>query len=724
MWQLTCENDLFEGKAIWLRPGSRHLLGRTSARSVAGEQVRKIDHKNVSRKHLVLEVSLNTPGDSSQVHVRSTVSATDNSKTGTYVNNSKIIQASITLDRTENKLQLGNSEYVFHINWVPVVITCANLPKSLKAKEDPVAKYRTSLEQTDIKLVATYISNVTTHVVASKRNNPSVLQGLAQAKWPVSYQWLEKLGHAVQAQSSGVQENDCRSALEHDLAEAWPAEADYLVGPGSEPVQRDKSLLSPDPRRSEVFSGLLFVFLTQVQYDSLMPVITACGGKAFVKVINLGTDTAADAIQYLRELAGNKSGRFGQTALSLPKTIVIRPSESKDREAEWSDLNTVLDSALGRPTIAQSELLDVILTLDTSSFQLPTGNADDTEPVHDTIDAISGEVQSSKQTRGNQAIPKSRFKGFQSFDKSQIARAPSPVDHESKAASLSDAHAAERLAYETDRPDKRKALSNGIQLPGMEAMKRRRLQEDLEQAPEQQPSDALAAIATKRAARPEQNADEMRSKLKAQMQQQEEVRARREEELKIKLDELDLEQYKDCAQIEEFDVKIRDRPRSGALVDREASRDWNPAWNGRANFKAFRPQGHGNGIRRSRVFVQLVEASAESNDTNWAKYMDDAEEHEQGLGSDSLRQRSGARTASHTTGHKVTQQLEPREEDDTFRMYNLKRPAVDHRGVPPKRQRQTAASHNKGRVQLGAYDEDEDEDEDDDDGLKFIRKRH
>ena len=67
MWLLTCDGELFGGKRLWLRPGSTHLLGRTSGRSETGERRRYIDHKSVSRKHLTIQVGHVTPGDSSKL---------------------------------------------------------------------------------------------------------------------------------------------------------------------------------------------------------------------------------------------------------------------------------------------------------------------------------------------------------------------------------------------------------------------------------------------------------------------------------------------------------------------------------------------------------------------------------------------------------------------------------------------------------------------------------
>ena len=92
MWLLTCEGDLFGGKKLWLRPGSTHLLGRTSGRSDAGERIQYIDHKSVSRKHLLIAVGTIKAGGSALLHSRSEIKVTDASKVGTYLNGEKFMK--------------------------------------------------------------------------------------------------------------------------------------------------------------------------------------------------------------------------------------------------------------------------------------------------------------------------------------------------------------------------------------------------------------------------------------------------------------------------------------------------------------------------------------------------------------------------------------------------------------------------------------------------------
>ncbi|KAI5844556.1 hypothetical protein DFP73DRAFT_59387 [Morchella snyderi] len=94
-----------------------------------------------------------------------------------------------------------------------------------------------------------------------------------------------------------------------------------------------------------------------------------------------------------------------------------------------------------------------------------------------------------------------------------------------------------------------------------------------------------------------------------QIKQQEEEKARRakEEELAA-MDGLEVEKMRNLAIVEVMEVKPRtDKPIRGVYGD-DGDR-WDDKWNGRKNFKKFRRQGRGGGMRtmRGSVMVNLVE---------------------------------------------------------------------------------------------------------------------
>ena len=62
MWLLENEN-LFNGRKVWLKPGSRQLIGRTRPENYTAGLSGSIDNKFVSRKHLVISVAEVAPED-------------------------------------------------------------------------------------------------------------------------------------------------------------------------------------------------------------------------------------------------------------------------------------------------------------------------------------------------------------------------------------------------------------------------------------------------------------------------------------------------------------------------------------------------------------------------------------------------------------------------------------------------------------------------------------
>lgn len=93
MWFLEHES-LFGGKRVWLRPGSQQLFGRTKGgKSEEGKNV-FIDHKTVSRQHMMLKVFPVQAGDGTKLHTRSQVEITDLScRQGTIVDGQKTLMS-------------------------------------------------------------------------------------------------------------------------------------------------------------------------------------------------------------------------------------------------------------------------------------------------------------------------------------------------------------------------------------------------------------------------------------------------------------------------------------------------------------------------------------------------------------------------------------------------------------------------------------------------------
>ncbi|KAF2483827.1 hypothetical protein BDY17DRAFT_322726 [Neohortaea acidophila] len=394
MWLLTCDGDLFEGKRIWLRPGTTHILGRTTGRAEGGERIQYINNKSVSRKHLTIEVERVAPGDAAKLFTRSNIKITDGSKLGTTLNGEKIVQESQALNTKECTIKLGSYEHLFHLSWHPVTISFTSASK--KTKHEALSGPRhDALEQADIKIISDYVVNETTHAVAKKRNTPPALHALIQARWLVTEAFVDAL-HNV-ATSSGPQD---ASALEQDFDANWPNEEQFFVPAATEPQPREDYYLKPSPDRADVFQHYTFIFLSQAQHNQLSAVINAGNGKALLKEVERGQDSVAAIADYVKQVAGRKGS--AQFKLSQQTgdggVVVVRWHERDEQDREFM---RELDLALDQRSIEQNEFLDAILTSDASGLRRRLLESESVEDVNGTARATEQRSQ-SHQSRGQE----------------------------------------------------------------------------------------------------------------------------------------------------------------------------------------------------------------------------------------------------------------------------------------------------------------------------------
>lgn len=670
MWLLTCDGDLFGHKPIWLRPGSGHLLGRTSGRAEGGEVVRYINHKSVSRKHATIHVGQTRPGDSSRLHTRSEIKITDGSKIGTFINGDKICQTSKVLDKTEYTIKLGNYEHAFHLKWQPVVLTFTSLSKAAKASSDPLEAYRKKLEQAEVKLITEYISSQTTHVIGKKRNTPPGLQALLQGRWLLAYSYVDALARATTKPDPDANANDRPCTIEDDLETNWPKEEEYILPAALEPNPKPDEYLKPNPQRAELFSNFTFIFLSQTQYDLLMPVVTSGGGKALLWDVEVGKSRAEDLIGYVREVAGGKKGGDVRLSQHMGKGgIILVRLDNKEKEWTTSFLTSV-ETALEQRSMEQNQFLNAILTLDASELRRPLaresqsqsqaapslnsssdhpssrernrGGRQPTPPVEaqapePTTERAQPHTQSSSEQpeameptgrkRFRRTVTQSRFKGFGEVDPSQFTRPESdspepsqaapdeqsiqidgPSNHEpsqqnsrKRPAPASDAYGAEA---------EREMMDN--MLPGAAAMKKRRLAKENgndRSSGNATPEPETAAVAAKKVIA-KKNKDvqmDVGAKLKKHKEDEDEARRRDEESLREALQDTDIADVR--AKVESFVLEAREPPPRRAQIEPPGPSDrWDPAWNGRKNFKRFKRKGQDNdGPRLPRVIVSLEE---------------------------------------------------------------------------------------------------------------------
>lgn len=814
MWLLTCDGDIFGHKPIWLRPGSGHLLGRTSGRAEGGEVVRYINHKSVSRKHAIIHVGHVKQGDSARLHARSEIKITDGSKVGTYINGEKISQTSKILDKTEYTIKLGNYEHEFHLQWRPVVFTFTNLSKSAKARSDPLGAQRQKLEPADIKIITEYISSQTTHVIGKKRNTSPGLQALLQGRWLLADSFVDAMAKATAKPGANGGGNELPCPLEEDLEKNWPQEEDHILAAGAEPNPRPNDYLKPNAERAELFAHLTFIFLSQHQHDLLMPVVTSGGGKALLWDVAIGSSKADDLIGFVKEVAGAKGDRTFR--LSQPSgnggIVLVRPG---DKESQWTvEFLAAVETTLEQRSMEQNQFLEAILSADISELRKPLtresqsqvaaaasldtpsqsrssardrnqrksasveAQASDltqhrTRPDSEQPQENSEAMNSRPNKKMRRTVTQSRFKGFEEVDPSQFTRPesespelsqPPPEDEamqvdEPSQPEPSQPAGRKRAAPDEDDygPERQRAMMDNL-LPGAAAMKKRRLQNKENAAggsSNATPEPELPAAVAKKTEKKAKLRD-VRAEIEARHKREEEARLKDEEALREALNGVDISDVR--AKVESFDVAPREPPRRPQHEDAGPSDRWDPAWNGRKNFKRFKRRGqNGEGPRLPRVIVGLEEeprkghgigeeywlykTNSSTRSTARAKSQSQSQpqtqtSHENGDDDptrfrrriqNSIREdeeaddivagfpeestnRSRACTTQEASNSTPSQTLGT----ESQRRAAGKRPATQHDGPAPKRTKQTRPTPSRETVTL---------DDDDDDALKFRRRR-
>ncbi|KAH0158125.1 hypothetical protein KCU67_g7640, partial [Aureobasidium melanogenum] len=660
MWFLECEGDLFENKRIWLRPGTKLVLGRTS-KPEPGQRMRYIENSSVSRKHLTVDVAKVDPGESKHLHAKTKLQLTDNSKVGSWINNDRLEKGTPKdLDRNDNKIKLGNYEHNFHIKWQPIVFSFPSLPRAYRQLEDPLVDQRHILEPLGIKCIVDYIAQFTTHLVAKKRNTPTTLQALVNARYIVTDDYVDQ----IQLVSL--------DALEQDFKANWPSEEPYSPPPANEPNPRpDKSPdFLPNPARSEIFSQYTFVFSDPGQHSNLMPTITGGGGKALCHPVDNENPDPQDLLSYVREVAGKKSDKafnLGQQPKSKGGIILVRIGGYKQERPWFYDQ---VDSSLGQSSIEQNELLEVILDADASKLKRPAEvvqpsedtvmhNGTQRSSIHQPSESPSVRQQSNRLTteipsatpedgtpatsqqevattgrrRGRRPLTQTKFKGFDEIDINDLPkyRSPSPSQPPSYQASqapspdfmdedehVESSHPApsqhtQRSTRKRPPPEEEETHHDMMadMLQGAAKMKKRRIDAGIEASasPNEVPAEeATPAPAVKKTKKRKDKEVDVRAILAERQQAEEERRLEDEEKLRNQLEGMEVADMQNLAQIEVMEIRREPPPRS--RYDAEAGHDdrWDDRWNGRKNFKRFRRQGTAaNTQTRARVFVSLEE---------------------------------------------------------------------------------------------------------------------
>ncbi|PKS09909.1 hypothetical protein jhhlp_004532 [Lomentospora prolificans] len=658
MWVLDSSGAAFQGRRLWLRPGKRYLIGRTS--SEAGQLV--ITHKTISRKHLTITVGSVPEGDAQNLASRSRVTIEDlNTSKGTFIDGESIQNQTHEVSKERIEFTMGKCPEVFRITWVPVVLTYSFTSRELK--NDPLRTLRTDLEQLDIKFITEYNVKATTHVVSKKRNTSKGLQALINGKYIVSGSFTDSI-----IAGATVQEGD-ECQLEVDFDATWPNELEYLPPRGSESTQSSTSHYAPDPDRKEIFSGFTFIFYDKAQWDNLLAPITNGRGKALYFEVVPNETQVNDFVRFVKSVAGEKGLGSFEDGSEGRGAVVVRYIPAKGDDVSWyTEFTTAASLLLDHRPIEQKEFLEAILSKDAMMLRRPLPIAD--RPVEDQVEAVviatrtasvppdvemanlmtstsqepsqtdqkPASLAASRRARVRRPATK-RFKGFDSDEDDSIpsiqepASAPIPESHTEQNPSpgplIDDEEGlfvsqgsvmASQDAPEQPRRNTRKRRGHPLNdeddimddiAPTAAAAKRRRIAMGEEPvARDETPKTMDVETQSKQAEKPKKIKKEIDVLEVARKTREEaEARARAEQEdLNNLPDDINLAEIRKLAIVEEMTVRI---PPSARTREQDiADGRWDPKWNGRKNFKKFRARGEAVGRPVNRNIISLTQVKS------------------------------------------------------------------------------------------------------------------
>ncbi|RYO84855.1 hypothetical protein DL766_001669 [Monosporascus sp. MC13-8B] len=696
MWILENEGEAFEGKRLWLRPGKRYLFGRTVAE--LGQLALKGDPaalKSVSRKHCIIQVDEVAEGDGGRPSSRSRVTVEDlGSKMGTRVNDLKIKGDKFVLTEPVNTLQMGSFQAKFkychpyttymlswlaiadqlvRITWFPVVLSYSFTSKELRA--NPLAKLQQSLEQLDIKYLSEYDNRYTTHIVSKKRNTAKGLRALINGNYIVNDGFVNTILAAAAPEnvSDGVE----RSPLEADFDGNWPDALQFLPPAGDEAAPIPSEEFAPNPARAEIFDGYTFVFYERKQYESLLGAITSGKGKALLKEVVPGETQIDDFIRYVKGVAGEKGlGEF-EDGSEGKGVVVVQYMPINSESLDWySQFYTTVSLRLDQRLVSQRDFLPAIISNDASGLRRPleeepeqqrssqTGQTSTSAPgAMDLDEQQPAEPSQPLLRRRQRGAARSRFRGFgvtlDDEDDPVTAPAPAsfavnpePSQEEGLFVSqnvgspeleelMRNTRQSQRKRPAPSVPDPEEVM-DGI-APTAAQVKRRRIAAGEDPVPTQRTPTPPPEEPKKLPARTSKIKKEIDVlDLARQHREKAEARAKAEREELARVPEgLDLAEIRRMQIAEPMELRQAPAPGTRTRERDIAEGRWDPAWNGRKNFKKFQQRGAARGRAPQRIIVPIEEVQPKSHgigDDYWLE--DDSQTRAKKMASQQARSHS------------------------------------------------------------------------------------
>lgn len=462
-----------------------------------------------------------------------------------------------------------------------------------------------------------------------------------------------------------------RSPLEADFDKNWPDAVQYLPAAADDAAPIPNEQFAPNPARAEIFDGYTFVFYEKKQFDFLMAPITTGKGKALLYEVVPQDTQVDDFIRYVKGVAGEKGlGEF-EDGSEGKGVVVVQFMPSNQEHLEWyTQFYTSVSLRLDQRLITQKDFLPAILSNDASGLRRQLeeeteehtrgGNQSTTAPGAMDVDSNPPAASSQPLLRRRQrGAAKSRFRGFgitlddedeQPTEAPALpAPTPSAAEPEPSQEGLFVSQPVDSQALEVPirntRQSQRKrpapAVSDPQEIldgfaPTAAQAKRRRIAagEDplpREATPTPPPPPAEPAQQQKPVATTPKIKKEM-DVLDLARQHREEVEARdkaEREELATAPEGLDLAEIRRL-QIQE-PIALRQLPPARSREQDIADGRWDPAWNGRKNFKKFQKRGAVQGRPPQRIIVSLEAVKAKGYGISDDYWLEDSHSSAQGM---------------------------------------------------------------------------------------------
>ncbi|KAM9643514.1 nibrin isoform 2-T2 [Morphnus guianensis] len=246
MWKLVPAAG--KGEPYRLLSGTEYVVGRKNCAILIQ------DDQSISRSHAVLTVNRpeTTPSQSLSVP---TLTVTDTSKYGTFVNGSKLNGTSVSL-QSGDRINFGVFESKFRVEYEPLVVCSSCLDVAQKTALNQ------AIQQLGGLVVNEWTKECTHLVMVSVKVTVKTICALICGRPIIKPEFFVELIKAIQS----------RQELPNH---------ESFYPPVDEPsIGTEKLDLSGHHERKKIFSGKTFVFLTAKQHKKLGPAVTLGGGEA------------------------------------------------------------------------------------------------------------------------------------------------------------------------------------------------------------------------------------------------------------------------------------------------------------------------------------------------------------------------------------------------------------------------------------------------------------